>query len=701
MAPFLERQGLPVPERGRRLRKDFTYPQLTYPRYLSRGIPPDTMADELLSTYQVQATVYRCVRALATNLAKLPPKVFREISETEREDVSMRPEFDVLVRRPNEFMPMSRFLEMTAGYLNLAGEAPWALERNKGNRAIKAIYPLRPDKIRPVPDPKIMIAGYVYEHEGRKYTLDRDEVLFLHYFNPTSDFRGLSPMRAAQLDIELDLRAMAANRSMFLHGAKPGGILTADFKQDEDMWERFKQGWREEYAGAINQGETIFLEGDVKYERIGLTNEDMQYLEGRQWTADQVGEVYGVPPILRMQFKEASVLANAEVQLRLFWDETMRPFTSMIASYVTMLLLPSLSNTPNLTFEYDMSGVSALQPDRVKQAMIAERVFKTGGISPNQVAQIVYSLPADPNPAMDLHYIPIGMQAIGSPPSEERDYVEIMAEVIDDTVRRLENKNEIEMTKDALLLIEGQLDKQGDMELAIKGRASLDRILARRIPAMTRKVRALFAGQMKEILANLKTERVFWKKQFDVQAVNFDLDEWIARFEEEGKPEIALALGQAANDLADSVGGTFDISGDVRSANFINYQSRHYAEMVCNTTYGRVDTILRGALSSGLSIGETSALITEYFADNAAYRAERVARTEMVRASNAGRMHSMMANEWPFNMWVSQRDTRVREEHISLDGEVVRVGDSFSNGLDYPQEVMCRCYTIPQRSGPE
>ena len=53
--------------------------------------------------------------------------------------------------------------------------------------------------------------------------------------------------------------------------------------------------------------------------------------------------------------------------------------------------------------------------------------------------------------------------------------------------------------------------------------------------------------------------------------------------------------------------------------------------------------------------------------------------------------------------WLTARDGNVRDLHLDVDGEIIAVGESFSNGLAFPldpagpvEEVAnCRCVAVP------
>lgn len=94
------------------------------------------------------------------------------------------------------------------------------------------------------------------------------------------------------------------------------------------------------------------------------------------------------------------------------------------------------------------------------------------------------------------------------------------------------------------------------------------------------------------------------------------------------------------------------------------------------------------------------------------YRAAmRTARTAMTSAQNAGRVDAYRRAEgmgiYVRKQWLATLDGRTRHSHRSLDGEVVGMEESFSNGLGYPgdpsgagSEVYnCRCTLVPVVDG--
>ena len=83
-----------------------------------------------------------------------------------------------------------------------------------------------------------------------------------------------------------------------------------------------------------------------------------------------------------------------------------------------------------------------------------------------------------------------------------------------------------------------------------------------------------------------------------------------------------------------------------------------------------------------------------------------IARTETIRASNAG--STQVYKDWGVQKheWLSTMDDRTRDDHAEANGLVVEIGKPFMVGgeeLEFPGDpngspgnvINCRCTTIP------
>lgn len=119
--------------------------------------------------------------------------------------------------------------------------------------------------------------------------------------------------------------------------------------------------------------------------------------------------------------------------------------------------------------------------------------------------------------------------------------------------------------------------------------------------------------------------------------------------------------------------------------------------------------ILQGILQ-GESIDDIARRLQNVTTMNHA-AAVRNARTATTGAENAGRVDSYKrAQDMGISMkqqWLATLDGRTRHSHRAIDGEIVKVGEEFSNGCEYPgdphghpKEIYnCRCTLVPVIDG--
>jgi len=112
---------------------------------------------------------------------------------------------------------------------------------------------------------------------------------------------------------------------------------------------------------------------------------------------------------------------------------------------------------------------------------------------------------------------------------------------------------------------------------------------------------------------------------------------------------------------------------------------------------------IQSGIDDGLSVDELAANIRSV-SDFTHSRANTIARTEVVRASNAGSFTQalLLTESGDLKEWVATEDSRTREDHVHADGQRVPVNAMFSVGgwaMAYPgddtapagETVNCRC----------
>jgi SPP1 gp7 family putative phage head morphogenesis protein len=116
-----------------------------------------------------------------------------------------------------------------------------------------------------------------------------------------------------------------------------------------------------------------------------------------------------------------------------------------------------------------------------------------------------------------------------------------------------------------------------------------------------------------------------------------------------------------------------------------------------------INKILTDGYEEGLGNPEIAKNIKNRFSGLKTWEAQRIAITEVNSAQSLGAYEAYFDDDIDYHQWVSAEDSRVRDTHAIVNGEIVLVGERFSNGLLYPGDrdgelkewIGCRCTTVP------
>lgn len=116
-----------------------------------------------------------------------------------------------------------------------------------------------------------------------------------------------------------------------------------------------------------------------------------------------------------------------------------------------------------------------------------------------------------------------------------------------------------------------------------------------------------------------------------------------------------------------------------------------------------ISGVLDNALGSSMTPQELAQELEEYFVDMKQGELLRIAQTELASAQNLAQYKELQAVGIEYHQWITVDDDKVRSSHMELHGEIVKVGEPFSNGLRYPGDksgpieewINCRCIAVP------
>lgn len=298
------------------------------------------------------SAVFACVKVLGESVASLPLKLFRRNGD-EKQEVYDHPLTRILKIRPNRYHTKFEFIEMMMANVLLRGNAYAQIMRTQRDK-IAEIIPLTTDRMAPeLTDSGSVIYRYNF-HDGTQRELDSREVF--HLRGLVSDgLVGLSPISAAREAVGLSLATEAYGARLFANNAQPGGILTHPAKLDEETAKRIKSSWERAHSGVRNAHRVALLEEGMKWERVGLTSLDSQFIENRRFQVEEICRIFRVPPSLVQDMTRATY-SNVEQNSLNFVIYSLMPWLKRIEDTLNISLLEE-DDDENLYIEFQANGL--------------------------------------------------------------------------------------------------------------------------------------------------------------------------------------------------------------------------------------------------------------------------------------------------------------------------------------------------------
>ena len=337
------------------------------------------------SYYATSTPVYSAIRLRSDAVARPPLRVYRHVvaaGQPRREWVGPDHPAQRLLDRVNPHWTGGDFWRATETYLNLWGVAYWQIERDEMGAPVE-LWPLRPDRVKLVPDDNEYIGGYVYTgFSGERVTFAPDEIVRLRYFNPLDEYSGLSPIAPVRLALDMGRDALLSNRSGLANDGSPGVVIHTDTNQDEAEVKRLLEEWESRFSGPLNRLRPVVLDAGMKATKMGFSPKEMEYIGALRWTVEDVARAFNVPKPLLHDLERATY-SNIETARRMFWETCVVPELRFFEEKLTENLLPMFGGD-SLTAEFDTSSIEALRESESERARRIQIYVSEGIMTPDE-----------------------------------------------------------------------------------------------------------------------------------------------------------------------------------------------------------------------------------------------------------------------------------------------------------------------------
>ena len=267
------------------------------------------------------ATVYNCVDILSKSIASLPLVTYYRLKKGGREEATDHPLYHLLKYQPNRFQTSFSFIQTMVGCLALRGNF-YAEKFTGPDGQVRELFPLNPAHMR-ADMLKNRTLRFDYTADGAPAKYLQGELFRAHGLS-SDGIRGLSVIEQVRETFGAAIQTQEYANRFFRNDARPGGILQADTPPDDKVRQANKDAWEKAHRGARNAHKVAILYG-LKWQSVGMSNQDSQFLETRKFTGSQICGLFGIPPHMVGDLERAT-FSNIEHQDIGFYKHTVRPW---------------------------------------------------------------------------------------------------------------------------------------------------------------------------------------------------------------------------------------------------------------------------------------------------------------------------------------------------------------------------------------
>ncbi len=289
--------------------------------------------------YQKLSWISTAISHVSEQGAIVPFEVFQQMEGEEKESISSHP-FEILMQRPNPTESRFEVYNTTIGNFKLTGNGMWWM--NKANEFAKPdeVWTLPSHQVEPIPDEKMFIKGYWYDPgDGDKLLLLPWEVVHFKRYNPHHRYWGLSQIMQIATASLSDLEMQKHNLQLFKgSGATSKGFLAFADAIPEPEFDVMKADIRT----AAEKRDLMMLRsvgaGGVQWVQSGLTQQEMQFLEGREFNKNEIFD--WLAPGLYSWLALNSTEANSRSGKEAFAELAVWPVLKVFGEKITNEILP-------------------------------------------------------------------------------------------------------------------------------------------------------------------------------------------------------------------------------------------------------------------------------------------------------------------------------------------------------------------------
>jgi len=357
--------------------------------------------DELrLDTALANPVVFRCVSLIASDIGKLPLRLVAVDSNGIWSETTS-PAFSPVLRTPNRYQTPQQFFEVWMFSKLLWGNT-YVLKDRDARGVVTSLYVLDPCRVKPLvaPDGSVYYELQTNDLAGLpasdgQVVVPAKEIIHDRWNCAFHPLVGLSPLYACGGAASQALAMQTSSTTFFSSGGRPSGMLIAPTEIDPETAKRLSETWH-----ALGAGKTAIVGNGMKYEPVGSSAEESQWIEQMAWTAKVIAGCFGVPMSM-IDSTQQPPYANNEASTLQYHSQCLQTHLTAIEGALDAgLELPAPYGT-----EFDLDDL--IWMDTATKTKAAHDAISAGAMSPNEARLKYFGLgpvPGGESPFLQQQY---------------------------------------------------------------------------------------------------------------------------------------------------------------------------------------------------------------------------------------------------------------------------------------------------------
>ncbi len=277
--------------------------------------------------------------------------------------------------RPNPDDTIETLVQV--GVENYLAYGNWYMEKvpTKGSIGKKQfdlaeLYNLDPEKMTILLDADLKKKG-VLQKVGYKQSTDAtksivynlNEVCQIRRPHRRADLYGRAVLEDNMSTLQLLMRALTYNINILRNGGRPPLQLILPEDSTEADAEAVSAFFEKNYTGPHNAGKTLVSFKGAEAKTLGITPQDMAYLELLRYGLRIVSGQYGVP-LLMIGFPEGTNRATASEARRSFYLSNIFPLRKLISQKITQEIIKDGLHIEGWRFDFKTAGLEESESSR-------------------------------------------------------------------------------------------------------------------------------------------------------------------------------------------------------------------------------------------------------------------------------------------------------------------------------------------------